>query len=788
MRQIPNFKRESRLAGNLRRRIIPWVLVGLLVPAGRAACSEDLTAALGEPYYTGRIIPTPQKCRLLSTELPLADAASRKPLAAILRTSDLPAVRFGVESFAGRIARAAELSEFPVVEWDAVRLPEGFDGYIIVGVAGDRALTKTPGYDPAWADSEREDEYHIRPTRLAGKPAILVVGRDPRGAYYGLAGLNQLTRAQGTRIVLRTCEIDDRPEFSMRSLSHPQPGEGLVPFIHWMAGYKLNQLTINYYENWQNTRPYYYQAMEALGNEAKRTGIFDLGQIVNPYDPRYHPTRYKIRVSKEEDVQRLLEQFRISLNQGCRFIMLAADDHVDVVNGEYALTDAGDRLRFFDVADAHVFLVNRVYETLKAEYPGVKMAFCPPYYSNAAEKFVRSPAMMARYLRKLGLGLNPEVGIVWTGPKVTSLAFTDADMDYYQGMVGRKTMIWDNTAIRASTQRFLHFTGDEFPRDLAERSSFRGFYVNMRSLELFKPFCVTVADYLWNPRAYDGPRSIRTALRSVYGESAARALEAWGQVYNQALEVKSRPAAEPRKLGRLIEELAGLRDRVARGAPMYLSTFDDDVARLKAELQAMESLPTIVCPLIEQAPALDGALDPDEWRSAAEFSRFRDVLRREVKIEPTRARMLRTEDALYFGVECVQDPNVKHAPPVTNHDGSIFFSDVIEIFLDPARTRSGHFHFVVSSLGTRFDEERRGLGLGITHWNPQWDVAVKSVEGGWTAEVRIPFSILGESAPESGAVWGLNLCRGYYEGEQTTCWSPTLGRFSNHLLYGICRF
>lgn len=574
----------------------------------------------------------------------------------------------------------------------------------------------------------------------------------------------------------------------MRSLSHAQPGEHLIPFAHWMAGYKLNQLTINYYENWQRTKPYYYTAMKALGDETKSTGTFDLGQIVNPYDPRYHPDRYKIRVSKDEDVERLIQQFRISLDQGCRFIMLATDDHVDIVNGEFALSDPDDKMRFFDLADAHIYLANKVYHTLKPQYPGLKMAFCSSYYSTAHEKFTRSPAIGWRYLRKLGRGLDPEIGIVWTGPAVTSFSFTDQDIDYYEGAVGRKMMLWDNTTVRASTWRFLSFTGDRFPPDLAERSFARGFYLNMRAFDLYKAFCVTVGDYLWNPKAYSGERSIRTALRSVYGEEGARALEAWGRVYNEILDVRSRPGAEnTNRLQELIAQLSGMRDRVEKNVPVLLQVFDGDLARQKAEIEALKNLPAIACPTADVAPRLDGVVSPGEWDGAAAFPSFKDSTGNDAKVFPTTVRMLRTADALYFLCECDQDPKVQHAPPVKEHDGGIFLGDVVEVFLDPGLTRTGQYHFAVNSLGTRFDEERRGLGLGITHWNPDWEAATKSRESGWSAEIRIPFAGI-EGEPERGSLWGINVCRGYYEAGQTSCWSPTLGRFSNLLFYGTCRF
>lgn len=778
------FRAKSSLVQPPARVLALLALMHLLAGPAQA---RDLTAALGEPYYTGRIIPTPRECRLLSSELPLADAAERRARAAILLTANAPAVHWGAETFARRVSRAAELPGFPISQWDGLNLPSGSDAYIAVGLVGDPALSRLPGYDSGWERQPKPEGYHIRPTHIAGRPALLVAATDGRGAAYAMASLAQLVRARGDRIVLRACEIDDWPEFAIRSLSHAQPGEHLIPFAHWMAGYKLNQLTINYYENWQRTKPYYYAAMEALGRDTRSTGIFDLGQIVNPYDPRYHPDRYKIRVSKDEDVERLIQQFRISLDSGCRFIMLATDDHVDIVNGEFALTDSGDRLRFFDLADAHVFLGNKVYRTLKPDYPGMKMAFCTSYYSTRHEEFTRSPAIGWRYLRKLGRGLDPEIGIVWTGPAVTSFSFTDQDIDYYEGVVGRKMMLWDNTTVRASTWRFLPFTGDRFPPDLAERSFARGFYLNMRAFDLYKAFCVTVGDYLWNPKAYSGERSIRTALRSIYGEDGARALQAWGRVYNQILDVRSEPNPDPERLARLIAELSGLRDRVAQHVPALLSVFDGDVSRQRKELEALTILPSLACPAGRKSPDLDGVISPGEWEGAVAFPPFQDSTGAGVTVCQTTARMFRTEDALYFAFECAQDPKVRHAPPVTEHDSGIFLGDVVEVFLDPGRTRSGHYHFAVSSNGTRFDMERRGLGLGITHWNPEWQAATRQGESGWTAEVKIPFAAVG-NIPQPGSVWGLNPCRGYYEAGQTSCWSPTLGRFSNHQFYGACRF
>ena len=152
------------------------------------ARADDLAEALGEPYYTGRIIPTPQKCRLLSSELTLADANLHQARAAILLDAKSPgAIRFGAEEFADRIARAAELTEFSVREWDGSTAPPGFDAYIAVGLAGDKSLSGLSGYDRAWEGESRPEGYHIRPTRIGAHPALLVAGNDARGAFYGLS-------------------------------------------------------------------------------------------------------------------------------------------------------------------------------------------------------------------------------------------------------------------------------------------------------------------------------------------------------------------------------------------------------------------------------------------------------------------------------------------------------------------------------------------------------------------------------------------------------------------------
>jgi hyaluronoglucosaminidase len=95
-----------------------------------------------------------------------------------------------------------------------------------------------------------------------------------------------------------------------------------------------------------------------------------------------------------------------------------------------------DQAQFKTLAQAHVFLINKLYRHLKSQSASNRLTVTPTTYTNAWGS--------RDYIKELGAGVDPGVAIVWTGPDVASPSITVAQASEWGGYLHRKPLVWDN--------------------------------------------------------------------------------------------------------------------------------------------------------------------------------------------------------------------------------------------------------------------------------------------------------------------------------------------------------
>jgi hypothetical protein len=158
---------------------------------------------------------------------------------------------------------------------------------------------------------------------------------------------------------------------------------------------------------------------------------------------------------------------------------------------------------------------------------------------------------------------------------------------------------------------------------------------------------------------------------------------------------------------------------------------------------------------------LDGRLDESAWSRAEPATGF--VQREPEEGAPasgsTEVRFVYDEAALWVGARMTSDDGSEIRSLVTRRDreGS---SEQLVVSLDTYLDRRTAYSFGVTPAGVRIDyyhesdfESRRDYD-----YDPVWEVETSVDAGGWTAEIRIPFSQLRFDAA-GDQVWGLNLVR-----------------------------
>jgi hypothetical protein len=155
---------------------------------------------------------------------------------------------------------------------------------------------------------------------------------------------------------------------------------------------------------------------------------------------------------------------------------------------------------------------------------------------------------------------------------------------------------------------------------------------------------------------------------------------------------------------------------------------------------------------------LDGRLDEAAWAAATPFAAFvqKNPDAGGPPSEPTTARFLVTEDALWVGVDCVQQKS-RIVARLTRRDREID-SDRVELDLDTRGRGREAFHFEVNAAGVLVDALRYDDTEINPDWDENWEAVAARTEHGWSAELRIPLRIL-RYPDRDGQRWGVQVRR-----------------------------
>lgn len=134
-----------------------------------------------------------------------------------------------------------------------------------------------------------------------------------------------------------------------------------------------------------------------------------------------------------------------------------------------------------------------------------------------------------------------------------------------------------------------------------------------------------------------------------------------------------------------------------------------------AALAASAGTPVLTVPETAQPPAIDGRVEPGEWRDALEITGFQLANGQGRAKEETRVFLKYDRDHLYVAA-IASDGNTK----ILNRGGA--YDDCIEIFVMTPFNRN-IYHWLLYSRGTAglnyVDEEYGGMGPPAARWPPR---------------------------------------------------------------------
>jgi len=156
---------------------------------------------------------------------------------------------------------------------------------------------------------------------------------------------------------------------------------------------------------------------------------------------------------------------------------------------------------------------------------------------------------------------------------------------------------------------------------------------------------------------------------------------------------------------------------------------------------------------------VDGRLDEEAWGHTPVQSAFRqrDPDEGAPATERTELRLLYDDDALYAGVR-LHDRDAAAIVRQLSRRDVVAEADSFSLFLDPHHDHLTGVEFQVSAAGVQRDSIIYDDNFEDDSWDAVWESAVTVDPGGWTIEMRIPFSQLRFPAAQRHT-WGINARR-----------------------------
>lgn len=474
-------------------------IVGLV--SALLAPVEGGSVTAGAASDPPRVYPTPEHIELGDTALRLAsrvrvvttentDASALDALASMLRAEGVHTVDVA-PSAASAHGKGAEFT-------------------VTLGQAGDAAVDAGLGTAELTVPDEAES-YALAVDGATPTPSIVIGGADGAGQFYGVQTLLQLVQGTQGDAIVAGAKVVDRPAMPLRGTI-----EGFYG-APWTHADRLRQLgflgahKLNTYIYAPKDDPYHRELWREPYPVDK---LAELAELVAAADDQHVAFWYAISpgvsvcYSGDDDFDALIAKSAQMWDVGVRSFALLLDD-IDP-----ALRCAADLDRFgaeeSPAAAAQAHLLNRFKtEFLDARPGAARLMTVPTEYSQ--------PSSPTPYTRNFATLVAPEVLVMWTGTSPFSTT-GGGEVRAAREAYGHDVLMWDNYPVNDFATNRL-FLGPLRGRgaDVAE-AGMVGYVSNpMNQAAASEIPLFTVADYTWNPAAYDPDTSWDAALREIGG-------------------------------------------------------------------------------------------------------------------------------------------------------------------------------------------------------------------------------------------------------------------------------
>ena len=222
------------------------------------------------------------------------------------------------------------------------------------------------------------------------------------------------------------------------------------------------------------------------------------------------------------------------------------------------------------------------------------------------------------------------------------------------------------------------------------------------------------------------------------------------------------PAVAQRRPASAVGSQASVEDPPAPVAPAVISRGENGRVVVRATRLA-------------QPLKIDGRLDEAVYSTVPAITDFIQTVpaQGQPSTEKTEAWVFFDDNYLYVTGRMYEDvpPEQWTANELRRDTAQLRQNDMFGFLVDTFHDRRNGFNFYVNPLGGFADQIITDEGNPNVDWNPVWEVRTGRFDGGWTAELAVPFKSLRYNAGKN-QTWGLQLRRSIRRKNEWTHLTP----------------
>ncbi len=471
------------------------------------------------PYYTGKIIPTPQQVEYKDTYLSLSNVAI------VLNniSSDDPRLIYLTD----RITRYGGKYNF------------------IIGSDKSKGIVswikRLIGHDPLKeATSNHTSVFIINATTLEppkhkqgyvvkskGK-RIALRGNDYQGLLWAISSVNQMIFIKDGNSVVRSFDTEDWPDKEVRGMLGYAKRIGIEWYAHFMVAFKFNEVDFVGHVPGGTVYPLDPGSREGIGafnKEEFQKSIDAAKKLLSSLKIRWYiGTNPESAQAVEKSDGKFQANF--SNDKDFDFFYNLIFKPVAEVGGDISIhlddvrfpVHPDDIKKFGSAAKADYDFVLRVYNKVKKINPKIKVLFCPPFYWGP-DSGCPYPENREEYLETIG-ELPDAISFYWTGPRVLGCKVTKKSVNWFSDLTKRKPFIFQNGL--GFPHIYQYHYGCDPVYNLTNwyydtyLDDVQGYFLNGGNYNN-SGVLVSIADWSWNKKSFNPDEVIIDAVKKLLG-------------------------------------------------------------------------------------------------------------------------------------------------------------------------------------------------------------------------------------------------------------------------------